>query len=348
MTQRERVTHQIRHESTDYIPTAKLEFEGDVVERLDAYYGDSRWRSLVEAHDHIVRIAGDNRYGVDVDSTADRFSDVFGCTWRGDLRPIHLEDVPLAEPTMQEYSFPVRSDVLDEGWRTRVGDEISRTPDRFHVITMGCGLFQRSWFLRGYLNALVGSIQEPAFYEELIARECDLKLSLLDELAEAPVDGIMFSDDWGDQKGVVLGPDRWRRFIKPYAARLFEHAHRAGKYTLHHSCGDVKDIIPDLIEIGLDVLQSVQPEVMDPYYLKAEYGKDMAFWGGLGSQQLVPFGSPDQIREEVRKLCRIMGEGGGYILGPAKAMQPETPTDNAAAVVDSFLAEVGISPSDYT
>jgi uroporphyrinogen decarboxylase len=128
-------------------------------------------------------------------------------------------------------------------------------------------------------------------------------------------------------------------------ARLYERIHRAGKYTLHHSCGNVRDVIPDLIEIGLDVLQSIQPEAMDPYALKREFGKDLIFWGGLGSQRIIPFGTPDEIRHEVDRLCRVMGEGGGYILGPAKALQPETPTVNAAAVVESFLEKVGVSVS---
>ena len=153
----------------------------------------------------------------------------------------------------------------------------------------------------------------------------------------------MFSDDWGDQRGVILGPARWRRYIKPYQAKLYEKVHRAGKFTLSHCCGNIRDILPDVIEIGLDVLQSVQPEAMDPYVLKREYGKDITFWGGLGSQRLVPFGTPDEIREEVKRLCDAMGRDGGYILGPAKSMQPETPTENAAAVVESFLQVVNVN-----
>jgi uroporphyrinogen decarboxylase len=82
---------------------------------------------------------------------------------------------------------------------------------------------------------------------------------------------------------------------------------------------------------------------MDLDELKREYGKDITFWGGLGSQRIIPFGQPDQIRSQVFRLCRTMGEGGGYILGPAKPLQPETPTENAAAVVESFLKEQKVS-----
>ena len=99
--------------------------------------------------------------------------------------------------------------------------------------------------------------------------------------------------------------------------------------------------MPDVIEIGLDVLESVQPEAagMNPYELKKKWGDKIAFWGGLGSQSTIPFGTPAEIRLEVQHLRREMGKGGGYILAPAKALQPETPTENAAAVVDAFTSE---------
>ncbi len=101
----------------------------------------------------------------------------------------------------------------------------------------------------------------------------------------------------------------------------------------------------DIIEIGLDVLESVQPEAvgMNPYGLKCRYGNRITFWGGLGSQSTIPFGAPDEIRAEVAKLCREMGRGGGYILSPAKPLQPETPTENAAAVVEAFLEQAGVT-----
>jgi uroporphyrinogen decarboxylase len=115
--------------------------------------------------------------------------------------------------------------------------------------------------------------------------------------------------------------------------------------VLTHCCGSIEAILPDAIEIGLDVYQSVQPEARDtnPYELKRKYGEWITFWGGLGSQSTIPFGTPDEIRAEVAKLCREMGRGGGYILGPAKGLQPGTPTLNAAAVVEAFLQQAGVA-----
>ncbi len=138
----------------------------------------------------------------------------------------------------------------------------------------------------------------------------------------------------------MIGPECWRRHLKPRYARIYEAAHAQGKITISHCCGSVADIMPDLIEIGLDVLESVQPEArgMDPYELKKNWGDKIAFWGCLGSQSTIPFGSPAGIRAEVGRLRDRMGEGGGYILAPAKDLQPETPTENAIAALEAFTS----------
>jgi uroporphyrinogen decarboxylase len=96
--------------------------------------------------------------------------------------------------------------------------------------------------------------------------------------------------------------------------------------------------MPDIIEIGLDILESVQPEAKgnNPYELKSKYGDKIVFWGGLGSQSLIPFGTPEEISREVKKMCTEVGKNGGYILSCAKALQPETPIENAVALLDAF------------
>ena len=112
-----------------------------------------------------------------------------------------------------------------------------------------------------------------------------------------------------------------------------------GKYVLTHCCGGIDKILPDVIEIGLDVYQSVQPEAKNnnPYDLKQKYGDKITFWGGLGSQQMIPYGTPSEIKDEVRHLRKEMSKGGGYILGPAKEIQPDTPDENIAAVIEAFI-----------
>jgi uroporphyrinogen decarboxylase len=184
-------------------------------------------------------------------------------------------------------------------------------------------------------------VTEPDFFEEVLDRLVDLYLHFVEYTADLPVDAILFGDDWGHQGGIILGPKRWRKFLKPRWARIYEAVHARGKLVMHHSCGSVAEIMPDIIEIGMDVLESAQPEAagMNPYELKKQWGDKICFWGCLGSQSIIPFGTPEDIRQEVRRLRNEIGRGGGYILAPAKPLQPGTPKENAVALFEVLTQE---------
>ena len=141
-----------------------------------------------------------------------------------------------------------------------------------------------------------------------------------------------------------MGANRWRELFKPHLDCMYQQVHDSGKFVLTHCCGSIEEILPDLIEIGLDVYQSVQPEAANnnPYELKRKYGERITFGGGLDSQSIIPFGTPEEIHSEVQRLCQEMARGGGYILGPAKAIQPDTPIENAVAVLEAFLNQSGV------
>ncbi|NLX35165.1 MAG: hypothetical protein GXY68_00565 [Chloroflexi bacterium] len=336
--QKQAVIDQISHRETSVVPYT-LSFEGDVAERLDAHYGSRAWRAQI---DQAIVQAPIPALGVDLDVTP-TVTDPYGTTWQTDRRPFHQLEAPLKEPSLEGYVFPDVDSYVSDAYLAQVRAAIEAAPERFWVVGYSFGLFERTWCLRGFTNALADAASEPAFYAELVEAIAEHQLAIIDKLLTLPIDGIMGSDDWGYQDGILLGPRLWRKFIKPQLARLHKRIHAAGKFTLSHCCGSVAEIMPDLIEIGLDVLESVQPEArgMSPYELKRKYGDEITFWGGLGSQSTVPFGSPAEIRAEVGRLCQHMTRGGGYILAPAKALQPETPTLNAAAVVESFLDATG-------
>ncbi len=340
LTPRERVTAQIHHQETDRVPYV-LGFEEDVAEGLDAYYGGPAWRDLID--NDINRRMGLADV-LDVHSAGERtFTDPYGAVWRVDRRPYHLEEPALKSPSLKGYQFPDVDALFELEWKEETLRSFEQHPDHFNVVGFGMGLFERPWSLRGFDESLMDAAANEGFYLEMIDRLAEHHMAIVERLLEFPIDGIMFCDDWGYQQGVLLGPGRWRRLLKPYYARMYARVHEAGKYTLSHCCGGVREIIPDLIEIGLDVLQSVQPEPpgMDPYQLKRDFGDQITFWGGLGSQSTIPFGTPDEIRSEIARLCREMGRGGGYILTPAKPLQPGTPIENAAAVVEAFLEQAG-------
>ena len=350
LTQRERVIAQIQHQETDYLPYT-IRFDGDMIDgmdcygtdvaaRLDAYYASPAWRDVV---DNAIPQFVTHNLGVNL-SSGPLYTDVYGCVWRTDRRPFHLVEPALKTPAWDGFTFPNLDTLFDADWKQRTLQAIEKHRDHFVVVGFGLGLWERTWSLRGFQEALMDAAAEPDWFEELIEQVAEHQLGIMERLVQLPIDGVMFADDWGYQRGVLLGPERWRRVLKPRLARLYARVHQAGKYTLSHCCGSVADILPDIIEIGLDVLESVQPEAdkMNPYELKRRFGDRITFWGGLGSQSVIPFGTPDEIRAEVARLCCEMGKGGGYILSPAKPLQPETPTQNAAAIVESFLQQAGI------
>ena len=339
MKLRDIVLEQIHHRETSRIPFT-LPFEEGVDTRLDEHYGGTAWREQIPRYIvHVTTVDEDRK--VNLDDT--HYRDGFGSVWSTAGRPFHLVEPGLRSPSFDDYQFPAADVFIDAELGRAAVRTCDANPDSFRVAGFGWGVFERSWNIRGFEEVLLDVISEPDFYEELLDRIIELHLKFIAASVELPVDGIFFSDDWGDQRGVLMGPERWRRFFKPRVAKLYQAAHDAGKLTLSHCCGNVEDIVPDLIEIGLDVLESVQPEAMSPYELKKKWGDKITFWGGLGSQSTIPFGTRQEIFDEVQHLCTEMPRGGGYILAPAKGLQPETSGENAAAVLEAFLKFTGHS-----
>lgn len=342
MTTKQRVLDQINHKETVPIPYT-LTFEmPELMEELDRYYGGCSWRDRL--NNHILEAPLPHPLlGIPGERTGETaiLQDIFGARWAMHQRPAHLVEPPLKEPCLKEYTFPPVERCIETGWEGNVVLFANQHPDHFIVSSPGFGIFERSWVLRGFEEMLSDVVLETSFYQALIQAITDHQLGILDRMLDAPLDGILFSDDWGYQKGVLIGAERWRKFVKPHLKRLYDRVHQAGKIALNHVCGSVREIMPDIVDIGLDVLESVQPEAegMNPYELKREFGQDITFWGGLGSQSTIPYGTPDEIRHEVSRLVSHMGKGGGYILAPAKGVQPETPPENMAALVESFTEQ---------
>lgn len=332
-TPRERVKAALAREATDIVPYDII-FEPDVEDRLNEHYGTTDWQQMIRKHFAVVSYP----LWTQAEPVEDFYIiDEYGAVWDFSRQPFHLVEYPIKEPDLKGYDFDAVTQVVLDGLDKGSAEIIIRdSPGKFVLGQLNFGLFERSWILRGFENVLVDSILNTAFYEELLDRILEMQLALVDKLCDLPIDGVLFGDDWGDQRGVILGPERWRRLIKPRAAKLYERAKSAGKVVLTHCCGNVFDIIPDMIEMGLEVLESLQPEAMDVYEIKRRYGKNLKLWGGLGTQQVLPFGSPQEVRNEIRRLIKELGRGGGYVLAPAKPLMEDIPTENAVAVIEEF------------
>jgi len=346
MNARERILAAYRFEEIRPVPYT-VWYDHETMLKLNRYYGGEGWKQRIQ--DHILRIMLNWEPKDFID--ANHYKDVFGTVWQtGD--PVHVVQPVLKEPSLQHLSvrsfvpfarscgsqdLKGRHCILPTlGWEDTRQQLLAERGDKLTVVGFGYGLFESGWIIRGYEEFFTDLLTEPNFAHGLLDVMLERQLELVDALLELPCDAIIFADDYGDQRGVTMGPPLWREYVKPRLAKLYQRVHDKGKMTFHHSCGSVFDIIGDLIDIGLDVLQSLQPEAMPVYEIKKRFGKNIRLWGGVGTQHLLPFGTPKEIRDEVKRMKKELGAGGGYVLSSSKPIMKEVPVENAAA----FLEEV--------
>jgi uroporphyrinogen decarboxylase len=198
-------------------------------------------------------------------------------------------------------------------------------------------VFETAWALRGLEQMLIDMLTDPDLADEVLDFPYQYHLAAARRLVEMGVDMIWIGDDVGSQHEMLISPQVWRRFLKWRMANMIRElkAIKPELKVAYHSDGDIRRIIPELIEIGLDVLNPVQPACMDPAELKKQYGDQLCFWGTIDEQQTLPFGSPEEVRAEVLERLRTVGHGGGLILAPTHHVQLDTPLENFRAMVDT-------------
>jgi len=346
MTEREILHNSLRHKpNPDNVVPYTVGFDCPVLqEKVNKHYGGNWWLK-VRQFMHSPFSVNTTRE-MPIEGKPHYAKDVLGSIWYTGKLPWHLEKPALSEPSFAGYTFPTIDDFVGDLEKNKTKqyakEQYEQRPELFRLINMGWGIFEQTWRARGFEETMCDIALEPEFYAELVDRIADLYVQMIEYCADVDADAFLFGDDWGSQTGIIIGPENWRRFIKPAWKRVYDKVHAQGKYVISHSCGNIHEIYPDLIEIGLDMHESAQPEPpgMDPFELKKQYGDKMGFWGTLGSQSIIPFGEPDEIKAHIRKLKKEMNVNGGYILAPAKPFQPETPVENAVAVIDALIEDL--------
>jgi uroporphyrinogen decarboxylase len=166
---------------------------------------------------------------------------------------------------------------------------------------------------------------------------CEYLMELIRWWSEIGADAVFLTDDWGSQTSLMISPAMWRKFFKPYYVRAFGEAHRGGMDVIFHSCGNVTAIVDDLIEVGMDVLDPVQPGAMDVDEVARRFGGRCSFAAVVDVQHLLSHGSPQQVRDGVRRVVDTLGRphGGGLIVGPANVITPEIPFENLQALFEA-------------
>ncbi len=242
---------------------------------------------------------------------------------------------PLQEDgALSQYRFP---DVLSEDCFQRAREQCAGFKDRYFVMASTQHFFRHGWELRGFERYLMDLHLNPRFVLDLNERFLEFKCKEIEKFIEAGVDGIGLIGDISIQTGMLLSPEHWGKYFSSYMAKLIEHGRKIKPdlYFYFHSDGNCEPILRDLIDIGVDILNPVQPECMDPGRIKRLYGKDLVLYGTISIQQTLPFGTPDAVRAEVRDRIEDCGKDGGLFLAPSNVIQPDVPLVNIMALYDS-------------
>jgi uroporphyrinogen-III decarboxylase len=199
-------------------------------------------------------------------------------------------------------------------------------------------IFETAWALRGYERILMDLVLNPDLVEELLDIPYKYHLVAAERLVKLGVDMIWLGDDVGTQDRMLFSPETWRRFLRPRMAELISRLKNLNPSLkiAYHSDGEISPIIPDLIEIGIDVLNPIQPASMSPEELKRKYGESLCFWGTIDEQHTLPFGSPQDVKNEVLDRLKTVGRNGGLILGPTHHVQLDTPMENFHSMVGTI------------
>ncbi len=334
MTKREVVRAVLEHRRPPYVPWS-FGFTQEAGERIAAHFGAGA--DLEKAlGNHLLNLGAE--VGVFTDLGGDLVRDVFGVTWdrRIDRDIGNVRGAVLPEPTLHGYRFP---DPRDDRFFAGIPERIACHGDRFRVFQVGFSLFERAWTLRGGLERLILDFYDhPRFVRELLAAIADHQIAQVRRALEYDIDAVYFGDDWGQQRGLLMGPALWRAFILPQLARMYAVVKEAGRFVFIHSCGDVDELFDELIAAGLDCFNPFQPEVMDTDRLLGRYRSRLSFFGGLSTQHTLPYGRPEEVRAEARRLLKL-GAGGGYIFAPAHAVEGDVPLENMLAFIEAAQAQ---------
>lgn len=236
---------------------------------------------------------------------------------------------------IEAYPYPSNKTWLDDALVSAVKQ--AHASDEFAWVFVG-HIYENSWQVRGYEPFLMDLLTQRDWAEFILDRFCENSLNVAVAAARAGYDCIMTGDDVANQRAMMFDPDLWREVMKPRWAKVIAAArgHKPDIHVWYHSDGNVWDILDDLVEIGVTILNPVQPECLDPLAVRRRMGKRLAFDGCIGTQTTFPFGTPHTMRRTVLDLAQALDAGnGGLMLSPTHVLEPEVPPENIVAFFDA-------------
>ncbi len=275
---------------------------------------------------------------------SDRYINEWGVTLYRPKEGLYYDivDSPLAEAEIEDLESyhwpdplnPYRFDGLD-----REAEDLYETTD-YALVGPGtdASFFEDSWMLRGFERFLMDLLDNPEFIHMLLGKVLDIRKAMMGrylELVGRYLDVVYVADDLAIQTGPLVSLDMYRTMIKPYQREYFHFIkERTQAKLFYHCCGNVLPLLEDFIEIGVDIINPVQVSAqdMDTKVLKEKFGDRICFWGGIDTQHVLPRGSQEEVREEVRRRIGNLAPGGGYVLAPVHNVQPDVPPENLCAM----------------
>jgi len=338
MTPRERVLAALRHEQPDRTPR-DFWAEPPALRRLLAHTGHPEPDRLLEALEvdlrHLEALAPPERelgHGLCQNFWGERFTQQ-PTPWgplRQDVKGALAGARRLAD--LEAFDWPT-PDCLDHSGLPAQARRYAQ-----HALLYGfADIWQRPALVRGWEEFFLDLVERPRWAHFLCRKFTDFYLedyTRAAELTGGRIDLYLLISDLGSQHGPLISTAMFREFVEPYVSEMIARIHQLGGWVLFHSCGAIAPLIPELIRLGVDILDPIQPAgpAMQPERLKAEFGGRLCFHGGIDMQELLPRGSPARVAAEVRRYCEVLGAGGGYILAPAHLFQPDVPPQNILAV----------------
>ena len=330
MTPREVIRMVFEGKKPPYVPW-QFSFTHEAHQKLVAHYGTHHLDPYLKPHFSSI----DTWRLTDIGN--DCVQDEFGVVWD------HSQDKDigvvkgclLPEPSLRGFDFP---DPLAHPLFRTIDADLAAASDRCTMFDIGFSFYERAWTLRGIENLYMDFVENPKFVHQLLGMIADHNIAMIREAVKHDIDVVHLGDDWGGQYGLLMGPKHWYEFIYPQLKRMYAAIHAGGKFVSIHSCGDVDELFDDLVGIGLNCFNPFQPEVMDVEALMPRYRGRLAFYGGLSTQRVLPYATPDNVRKASRHLLDL-GRGGGYIFAPAHSVEGDAPLENMLAAIETATSQ---------
>ena len=336
LTSKERVLRAIRREETDRVPV-DVELTNEMRDKMLAHFGMSDAEELFRLLGRDFRRVGWRYTGPEHFTPEGEPCDVFGVASGGPTYADTIGYRPFAKAEsvaeIEAHQWP------DPDWWdvSSIADECDGVAD--YAITGGdwAPFFCQACNMTGIGRFLEMMLEAPDVAEAIMTHIVDFYVESSRRQLEAGrgrIDIFFAGDDYGGKNGLLMSPEMWRRLIKPQLARLYALAGEYDVLMMQHSCGSIRPIVGDMIELGLDVLDPVQIAAVDmePAGLKADFGDDLTFHGGVNTEATLPYGAPEEVEAETRMLMQTLGDGGGYIVCGSQYLQDDIPVENAIAM----------------